>query len=207
MERVRLALGRTGPLTTAPTPPAIDESIARLADGDGLADRFIRMCEENKMHVERTTAEDLPSRLADFLRSQNVHRVALSSGGVMQSITSALRQSGFDVRSWDETTLDDLYDFDCGITDVYSAVAETGSLVIRASTAHGRALSLVPPIHVAVVEQGQIVPDLIDLFAKLTREGTGSAVSLITGPSKTSDIEMILVVGVHGPVKVQIFLM
>jgi L-lactate dehydrogenase complex protein LldG len=104
-------------------------------------------------------------------------------------------------------TLDELYDFDCSVTDVYCAVAETGSLVMRASAGHGRALSLVPPIHIAVLEPRNFVPDLVDLFEKLSREGTGSAVSIVTGPSKTSDIEMNLVIGVHGPCKVQLFVL
>ncbi|HUB25656.1 MAG TPA: LUD domain-containing protein [Tepidisphaeraceae bacterium] len=205
METIRRALGRTAPLATAPEPPAIDESIARLvSSGQPLTELLLQKCEENKMHAETVGSGDLPGRLADYLRSQKVRRVALS--GALDDLIGPFSTAGFEARNWKSMTLDELYDFDCGITDVYAAVAETGSLVIRAQSEHGRALSLVPPIHIAIVRPAQIVPDLIDLFEKLGREGTGSAVSLITGPSKTSDIEMNLVVGVHGPTKVQVFL-
>ena len=116
-----------------------------------------------------------------------------------------LKRAGFDARTWDQMTLDELYDFDCGVSDVYAAVAETGSLVIKNSPEHGRALSLVPAVHVAIVEPKNLVADLVDLFEKLGRDGGGA--TIVTGPSKTADIEMDLVVGVHGPGKVQIFLL
>jgi len=61
-------------------------------------------------------------------------------------------------------TADEAYDFDCGVTEVDYAVAETGSVVIRHRPEHGRLLSLVPFVHVAVVDPKQLVPDLIDLF-------------------------------------------
>jgi L-lactate dehydrogenase complex protein LldG len=205
MDKIRHALGRTAPATTPPVPPAIDESITRLVSADqSLTALFLQKCEENKMHAESVAPADLPARLAEYLRSQNIRRVALSGG--LDDLLAPLNSAGFEAKSWRSMTLDELYDFDCGITDVYAAVAETGSLAVRAKTEHGRALSLVPPIHIAIVRPPQIVPDLIDLFDKLTVEGTGSAISLITGPSKTSDIEMNLVVGVHGPIKVQVFL-
>ena len=105
-------------------------------------------------------------------------------------------------------TLDVLYDdFDCAVTDVQYAVAETASLVIKPSPAHGRGLSLVPLYHVAVLEPKQILPDLVDLFQKLAEEGAGSNVIMISGPSKTADIEMNVVTGVHGPNVVQVFLL
>jgi L-lactate dehydrogenase complex protein LldG len=146
--------------------------------------------------------------VAEFLRGQSVKRVALSGGGIIErcGLIGELRGAGFEAVSWAEMSLDQLYEFDCGVTDVYCAVAETGSLVVRPSASQGRGLSLAPRVHVAVVEKGQIVADLVDLFAKLATEETTGSVSLITGPSKTSDIEMNLVVGVHGPMQVRVFL-
>jgi L-lactate dehydrogenase complex protein LldG len=98
-----------------------------------------------------------------------------------------------------------MYEADIGLTDVYAAVAETGSIVVRRSADHPLMASLVPPVHIAVVERHQIVPDLIDLMRKLNVEGTAGGVTIITGPSKTADIEMNLVTGVHGPGEVHVF--
>jgi L-lactate dehydrogenase complex protein LldG len=110
------------------------------------------------------------------------------------------------VKSWDELTLEELYDYDCAVTDVDSAVAESASLVIKPKQSHGRGLSLVPMYHVAFVEEKQILPDLADLFRELALDADRSNVILISGPSKTADIEMNVVTGVHGPNVVNAFL-
>jgi L-lactate dehydrogenase complex protein LldG len=90
---------------------------------------------------------------------------------------------------------------------VYAAVAEVGGLVIRGTDRHGRAISLVPRVHVAILESKLLVPDLVDLFEKLSREPEPFNSVIITGPSKTGDIEMILVTGVHGPGIVKVLLL
>ncbi len=89
-----------------------------------------------------------------------------------------------------------------GITSCDWAVAETGSLVMCSAPGRERLASLLPPVHVAIVERKQIVPDLIDAIEALSRAGRErlpSNVVLITGPSKTGDIELQLTTGVHGP--------
>lgn len=91
---------------------------------------------------------------------------------------------------------------DIGITSVVRAIAETGTLVMHSDPGQERIASLVPPVHVAIVEQSQLVPDLFDLFAEMERRsdrGLPSNITFITGPSKTGDIELQLTTGVHGP--------
>lgn len=93
---------------------------------------------------------------------------------------------------------------DVGITSCDRAIAETGSLMMCSAAGHERVASLTPPVHIAIVERAQIVPDLIDAFAWLTGNGMDqlpSNVTFITGPSKTGDIELQLTTGVHGPGK------
>ncbi len=89
-----------------------------------------------------------------------------------------------------------------GITSCDCAIAETGSLLMCSGAGRERVASLLPPVHVAVVERKQIVPDLIDAISLLSQGGGKNLPSnavLISGPSKTGDIELQLTTGVHGP--------
>lgn len=91
---------------------------------------------------------------------------------------------------------------DIGITSASWAVAETGTLAMASMPGCERSASLLPPVHVALVERSQILPDLFDLFERLESDGLDSFptnLALITGPSKTGDIQLRLTTGVHGP--------
>lgn len=91
-----------------------------------------------------------------------------------------------------------------GVTGVDFGLSDTGTLVLRSSEQRGRLLSLVPPVHVAIVERERLLPDLASFLAQpLTNS---SAVTFITGPSKTADIEQKLTTGVHGPGRIHILL-
>jgi L-lactate dehydrogenase complex protein LldG len=95
-----------------------------------------------------------------------------------------------------------------GISAEDALVAQTGSVLITSRSAGGRALSVLPPHHVVLARREQLVPDLPAAFALLKSkcgEACPSMTSLITGPSRTGDIERILVLGAHGPKKLTIF--
>lgn len=89
---------------------------------------------------------------------------------------------------------------DFGISSADYALADTGTLVMLSSQAEARLVSLLPPTHIAVVPKERILTGLDELYTILPHpaEQTSSMV-LITGPSRTADIEQILVRGVHGP--------
>ena len=93
-----------------------------------------------------------------------------------------------------------------GITAVDYALADSGTLCLLAGKDQPRTASLLPPIHVAIVRPAQILRGLDDLFALLPANQLSSAVTLITGPSRTADIELTLVVGVHGPQQLHVIL-
>ena len=97
-----------------------------------------------------------------------------------------------------ETTLDRerIDDYQFGITRAWGAVAETGSLILDDTTTSSRLAALAPWIHVAVVTPDRILPDLGSAIAAL---GNDPNVIFCTGPSKTADVEGILIEGVHGP--------
>lgn len=91
---------------------------------------------------------------------------------------------------------------DIGISGVDYLLGETGSLVVLARPDQPRSVSLLPPVHIVVAGVEQIIPDLFDLFERI--EGLPSCLTIITGPSKTGDIELRLVTGVHGPGEVHV---
>ena len=99
---------------------------------------------------------------------------------------------------------------DLGVTGVDYAIAETGTCVIIPRRGVSRLVSLLPPVHVAIVERGQVLPSLDELFTlrrdDFVRGDFGSYMNLITGPSRTADIEYTIVTGVHGPGEVHMVL-
>lgn len=100
---------------------------------------------------------------------------------------------------------------DIGITGVDYAIAETGSAVLLPRKGLSRVVSLVPPVHIAVVESGQVLPSLDELFTLRRQDflegDIGSYMNLISGPSRSADIEYQLVTGVHGPGEVHMILL
>ncbi|GJM15220.1 MAG: lactate utilization protein C [Thermodesulfobacteriota bacterium] len=91
-----------------------------------------------------------------------------------------------------------------GITEVNYAIADTGTLVLLTNKSQPRSVSLLPPIHLAIVRPENLIRNIRDLFVILkSKLGEGeditSCMTFITGPSRTADIELNLTLGVHGP--------
>lgn len=196
LERVRGALG--GARIPSEPPPA-DESLVRRVNADAnLVDLFATHAEAAGMEVHRTGVAGLASVITGVLGDGKRVSVSVQPG----VIGDALREAGVENEDWRaQASLEAHYAVDAGITDVHLAVAETGSLLLRSDDAHSRGAFVVPPVHIAVVPVESIVPDLVDAFQTLTNPMSASAV-LVSGPSKTADIEGILVTGVHGPGRV-----
>ena len=100
---------------------------------------------------------------------------------------------------------DKAFTADVGITGVDYAIAETGTVVLHPRKGLSRLISLAPPTHIAVLRTGEVLDSLDELFAMerkdfLNGELAGS-MNLISGPSKTGDIEGTIVTGIHGPLE------
>ena len=94
----------------------------------------------------------------------------------------------------------DIFGFDVGISNAQAGIAETGTLVLDSAYERHRLVSLVPPVHIAIVNASSIVETLAEALALLRKDREISpAVTFITGPSRTADIELTLAIGVHGP--------
>jgi L-lactate utilization protein LutC len=133
----------------------------------------------------------------DLVRRCGARRLLLGGGTFIDSLAleSRLRETGAEVVAGDRETF---FAADVGITGVDQVVAETGTLVLATRPDQPRSASLLPPVHIAVAHRGQVLADLFDLFEQYSWE-LPACLTLITGPSKTGDIELKLVTGVHGP--------
>ncbi len=101
---------------------------------------------------------------------------------------------------------------EAGISGVDAAIASTGSLVVSTGPGRGRLATLLPPLHVALLRQEQMLPDMEAWVAQqradgLAQLGARSNWCIITGPSRTADIEKNLVLGVHGPGVLQVIVL
>lgn len=92
-----------------------------------------------------------------------------------------------------------------GVSRAVFALADTGSVVLAAAPDEPRASSLLPDVHVTLVAESVILPGLEELFEAVEGD-LPSALAIVTGPSRSADIEQLLTVGVHGPGEVHIVL-
>jgi L-lactate utilization protein LutC len=100
---------------------------------------------------------------------------------------------------------DEIFEYDVGITTAQAAIADTGTLVLDSARERHRLASLVPPVHIAIVDASSIFQTLAEALAFIYQDGNVSpAVTFITGPSRTADIELTLAIGVHGPQKLYV---
>ena len=94
----------------------------------------------------------------------------------------------------------DLFNYEVGVTRAQAGIAETGTLVLDSSVERNRLVSLVPPVHVAILDASRIYLTLAETLSALNSgEEVSPAITFITGPSRTADIELTLTIGVHGP--------
>ncbi|MBO9633924.1 MAG: LUD domain-containing protein [Chitinophagaceae bacterium] len=119
-------------------------------------------------------------------------------------LAKTLASNGFAPAPWDSVAT-----CDAAITSCESLIARTGSIVMSAAGASGRSISVYAPVHICIARTNQLVYDVKDGI-QLVKEKYGpnfpSLVTFATGPSRTADIEKTLVVGVHGPKEVYVFL-
>jgi L-lactate dehydrogenase complex protein LldG len=109
--------------------------------------------------------------------------------------------AGFTVHRGNAPTIDG-----AGVSHALYGLADTGSVVLAASPEEPRARSLLPSVHVSLLHEDRILPGLEGLFAALGSD-LPSALAIVTGPSRSADIENRLTVGVHGPGEVHVVLL
>ena len=166
-------------------------------------EKFRERLESVGGHCEVAPDEDAATRvLAETITAlqtrQAGKRIALSDSPAVTRLARSIAA--------DEITVcpapDELFNYDVGITTAQAAIAETGTLVLEAESERHRLVSLLPPVHIAIIYARDIVLTIGDALSQLHRDDPkemSRAITFITGPSRTADIELTLTVGVHGP--------
>ena len=218
--RIREALREPAPRHHDKPPPAPVGSQATAAFrewlppvGDSVKERialFVKMSEMLRTEfVECRTVKSAAKHIAGLAEAGAWKRIALHAGELCDALATELPpelsqmklEAGYDKR--------ELESCDAGLTECECLVAQTGSVCVTAPSSGGRALSVLPPHHIAIAHKRQLVADLTaayELLAGKYRGSYPSFISFITGPSRTGDIERILVLGAHGPKKLTVLL-
>lgn len=203
LKRVRSALGHGDGYMLPPPPPVrlrvpqvnLESRIASMtARLEALAGRVIRVA----------SAEAAGAWVAEALGN----RTAIASNAPYLEQCGITRLPGVRSGITDREPLRQLCAAaDVGITSADYALADTAALVMLSSPQEARAISLLPPAHIAVLPCSRLLTGLDELFSLLPEPASArSSMVLITGPSRTADIEQILVRGVHGPGDISVVL-
>lgn len=192
----------------------LPEQVGYCGAGDDPVERLIQ--EVNAVGGQAHPAADLAEagrRLAELLAQYAPHTALCWRHDLLDrlGLTELLESKNIVRLDYDSLSPQEqpaqrerMFAAEIGISSVSAAIAETGTLALASRAGQERLASLLPPVHVAIVEAAQIVPDLFDFFASLQAGGLENLPTncvFITGPSKTGDIELTLTTGVHGPGK------
>ncbi len=188
-----------------------------------LLDRFAEVAEVRGWNVHRTSdPENAMAHIQSLADSLGVKNAVRSDQEVFGQILvdAPLESTGINVTTVShgpdrsrESLRSSIIAADIGLTGADYAVAETGSVIVMPRKGMSRLVSVVPPVHLALVRPEDLVESLDDLFLLRRLEyhekggEMGSYLNFITGPSRTADIEQTLVVGVHGPKEVHLVLL
>ncbi len=187
--------------------PNVDETLVRLASSeDDVLALFARQASDVGMNVHQLTAVEMPDQLRALIDAHQIRSIMLALDEVQKQIV--IEALPADMKLVDPALPgghDAAFDVDAGISDVAACLAETGTLVVATDADHARSVSLIPPVHIAIVPASRILPDMLDYWQILSDLIPSNQV-FITGPSKTADIEGVLVTGVHGPRVVEILI-
>ena len=205
------------PLATADMiPPHVTDGLTH----EQLVQRFIDEATALRAEIYTATAATLPAVLAETLTGLGGGKVAVPADPRIEQLglRESLEQAADEVVRWDpeadrDTNVGRVEQCNIGVTFARAAIAETGTIMQPCSKVCGRSISLLPNYHVAIINTADVVAALrdalkiMDDMADAEGNGLPSQTCFISGPSNTSDIELVRVDGVHGPIKVSYILL
>ena len=176
-----------------PTYPIRDSSVAPLPQNDiNRIEQFTK--ELTALGGQVREALNFTEEIIEFLKSRDIQKIHLEPNTLDESV---LQDAGI------EFTYEPDPEILVGVTKAICGLADTGSVLVVDGAGRPLHASLLPEIHIAVLNKADILPSLPDAISLVEDK---HAATFITGPSRTADIEMTLTIGVHGPKEIVVFL-
>jgi L-lactate utilization protein LutC len=202
LARLRRGTRLTPPANLAHPAPAWDGAVpeprSHLLDDAGPVEVFARTATAAGCTVHRALD------VGELVARHGVRQAVVTREAAVSPIAEQLRAIGVAVD--DAADRAAAVDADLGVTACRAAIASTGSVVLRSDVPGARWASLLPRVHLCVVAVDEVMAHPGDVVRGLTPASLPAALMIVSGPSRTGDIEQILTRGVHGPVAVEIVL-
>lgn len=166
-------------------------------------EQFNKQAQELTVKVLRTSsANRVPGILVKEMKEKGIKKAAASPLTLIDNKSVKKHAESRGINFSFDLNRDLIEKAEIGISEFNLGIAESGTIVQDASVLHTRLVSMLPPVHAALVSTGSIVetfPDALEVIQKVYKGIMPPFLSFITGPSKTADIERVLTIGVHGP--------
>jgi L-lactate dehydrogenase complex protein LldG len=191
-----------------PALAAVPVAVSDLLAPTDLIASFVTNARAARVVVHEISGDVVPDALiAEIVLRHRVRRAVVTAEPEAQAAAAQLTARGVEVSA---LSLAAAADADLGVTSATYALATTGTLVVSTDAAGGRSASLLPPVHLCVLPATRIVASSADVLRRLGTSDAGrppSNLVLVTGPSRSGDIEQIIALGVHGPITVEVALL
>ncbi|MHC2992936.1 hypothetical protein OB13_15615 [Pontibacter sp. HJ8] len=199
LRRVREALAKSAPFL----PPTPDFSSPLHLPSEDLSVEFAEAFIRNSgLFVYCENEEDFFDQLFALKREQNMQYLHVWE----PNLQNILYQAGIEFTAGEEDFIQNAH---ASLTTCEALITRTGSILVSSANAGGRRLTVYPETHMVVAKASQLVPDIKDGLQGIRdkyKDNFPSMVSLVSGPSRTADIEKTLVMGAHGPKQLILFL-
>ena len=204
--KVRMALLRR---IDAPAPPVPSSArVASRAPGDTSTEMEMLLGEIGKLGGQTrrfARGDEIQSALAELVEAEEIKKATVWGTAELAELGVADSLGGLGVGLVSpHADKYQLAECDLGVTSVDAALPETGTLLLRSTPERPRMVSLLPRVHLAIVRPSALRADLSQAFADVRDDGY---FVFITGPSRTSDIELTVTIGVHGPKALHVWAM
>jgi len=185
--------------------PSLSRFIKELNTGK-IVEQFSEKFLAANGFIYSSPITDIKSLVLDLLQKKSIQKIAIRNSGILSEMNLAkfLEKNGIEAIDYTNLVLLELSG--AGITSSDFGIASLGTIVEITARNVSRAVSLVPPVHISILERQKIIATLSELLLATKNISNKDSFTFITGPSRTADIEQILTLGVHGPKEVHLIL-